>query len=193
MFAFLQQIFFFEKQIKLLKTNYNIVSIDELIHNLKLKKKEKFLLSITFDDGYKDNLNFALPILEHYKIPATIYMTTRFLDTDVWMWWYELKEIIDQKDYLKFNYKEHNYYYELKNYRQKIQAFKNLRKLFVKNMPQKFLITGGSGFIGSNLVNFLIKKKYKIVNLDINFICETPNINKLSILMKKKLSNLLST
>ena len=32
----------FEKQIKLLKTNYNIVSIDELIHNLKLKKKKNF-------------------------------------------------------------------------------------------------------------------------------------------------------
>ena len=34
-------------------------------------------------------------------------------------------------------------------------------------MPQKVLITGGSGFIGSNLVNFLVKKKYKIINLDI--------------------------
>ena len=99
----------FEKQIKLLKTNYNIVPIDELINNLRSKRKEKFLLSITFDDGYKDNLNFALPILERYKIPATIYVTTRFLDTDVWMWWYELKETINQKDYLKFNYKEHNY------------------------------------------------------------------------------------
>ena len=48
------------------------------------------------------------------------------------MWWYELKEIINQKDYLKFNYKEHHYYYKLKNYRQKINAFKNLRKLFLK-------------------------------------------------------------
>ena len=37
----------------------------------------------------------------------------------------------------------------------------------------------------------LIEKGYKIVNLDINFICETPNINKLSTLMKINLSNLL--
>ena len=34
-------------------------------------------------------------------------------------------------------------------------------------MSKKVLITGGSGFIGSNLVNFLVKKKYKIINLDI--------------------------
>ena len=31
---------------------------------------------------------------------------------------------------------------------------------------------------------FLIKKGFKIVNLDINFICETPNIRKISNIMK---------
>lgn len=38
----------------------------------------------------------------------------------------------------------------------------------------------------------LIEKSYKIVNLDINFICEKPNINKLSHSMKKNLSSLLN-
>ena len=39
--------------------------------------------------------------------------------------------------------------------------------------------------------NKLVDNNFKITNLDINFICETPNINKLSILMKKNLSRLL--
>ena len=30
----------------------------------------------------------------------------------------------------------------------------------------KIIVTGGSGFIGSNLVNFLVKKNFFVINLD---------------------------
>ena len=31
---------------------------------------------------------------------------------------------------------------------------------------KKIIITGGSGFIGSNLIQLLLKKKYKVINID---------------------------
>jgi peptidoglycan/xylan/chitin deacetylase (PgdA/CDA1 family) len=37
---------------------------------------------VTFDDGYENNLLYALPILEDLKIPATIFIATAYLDSD---------------------------------------------------------------------------------------------------------------
>ncbi len=34
-------------------------------------------------------------------------------------------------------------------------------------MNKKIIVTGGSGFIGSNLIKILLKKNYKVINLDI--------------------------
>ena len=101
----------FERQIILLKKKFNIVSIDEI---LKIDNKFKNNLAITFDDGYKDNLTNAVPILEKFNVPATIYVTTRFLENKWDMWWYEIEKIIWKKDKLDFNFLNKEYCFDLK-------------------------------------------------------------------------------
>ena len=99
----------FEKQIKSLKSKYKICPMNEFVNNLK-KDKSEFMLAITFDDGYKDNLVYALPILEKFEIPATIYITTKFLSENTEMWWYELSEIIWNSSILKFEFQVHFFF-----------------------------------------------------------------------------------
>jgi peptidoglycan/xylan/chitin deacetylase (PgdA/CDA1 family) len=38
---------------------------------------------VTFDDGTQDLADFAMPILEQYSIPATLYVATEFIDRDL--------------------------------------------------------------------------------------------------------------
>ncbi|MCI8938517.1 MAG: polysaccharide deacetylase family protein [Dorea sp.] len=49
---------------------------------------------VTFDDGYGDNLDYALPILEKYHIPATIFVTTGYVNGNQEYWWDELARIL---------------------------------------------------------------------------------------------------
>lgn len=46
----------------------------------------KGAFAITFDDGFENNLTVARPVLDQLGIPATIYVTTRFIDENGMSW-----------------------------------------------------------------------------------------------------------
>jgi len=87
----------FDEQMKYLSEKHKVVTMDELVKHLE-SDSTNFVIAITFDDGYKDNLVHALPVLEKYTIPAIIYITTRFPVGDTWMWWYEIWNYLEDKD-----------------------------------------------------------------------------------------------
>jgi len=120
----------FERQLKILKSRFDVCSLSEFINNLE-KKSNKFMVTITFDDGYKDNLFNALPILEKFEIPASIYISTRFLNKEVDMWWYEINDVIQTQSNLFFDYEKKKFNFILKNQKQKLFAYRQLSKLFI--------------------------------------------------------------
>jgi peptidoglycan/xylan/chitin deacetylase (PgdA/CDA1 family) len=48
-------------------------------------------IAVTFDDGYVDNLHHALPVLERCGVPATIFVTSGYINRDREFWWDELE------------------------------------------------------------------------------------------------------
>ncbi|MBV9701907.1 MAG: polysaccharide deacetylase family protein [Methylobacteriaceae bacterium] len=53
---------------------------------------------LTFDDGYRDNVEHALPVLRRRGAPFTLYVTTGFADRTARLWWHELELAIARAD-----------------------------------------------------------------------------------------------
>jgi peptidoglycan/xylan/chitin deacetylase (PgdA/CDA1 family) len=52
------------------------------------------LVAVTFDDGYADNLEEALPVLEEFGVPATVFVSTNGIDSSREFWWDELEALL---------------------------------------------------------------------------------------------------
>jgi peptidoglycan/xylan/chitin deacetylase (PgdA/CDA1 family) len=74
----------FERQLQYYQRKYDIISMSEAVKLLTrktdaLKGNSRRYLVVTFDDGFKDNVEVAAPILERYEIPACFFIVTDFI------------------------------------------------------------------------------------------------------------------
>ena len=70
-----------EEQLHYVAANYRIASVSDCVDAIRSSKPLKEdLVGITFDDGYAGNYEHAFPVLERLGVPATIFLTTGFLD-----------------------------------------------------------------------------------------------------------------
>lgn len=70
----------FEWQMHLLKKYFNVLSLSDALSALKNKTLPERAICITFDDGYTDQVDVALPILKKYGHPAAFFIPTGYLN-----------------------------------------------------------------------------------------------------------------
>jgi peptidoglycan/xylan/chitin deacetylase (PgdA/CDA1 family) len=87
--------YFFEKLCrKLRRSRLDVVSLDEMHERLLEGNTKRRFVCLTFDDGYRDNLQFAYPILKKYELPFALYIPTSFPDRLGELWWLALEAVI---------------------------------------------------------------------------------------------------
>jgi peptidoglycan/xylan/chitin deacetylase (PgdA/CDA1 family) len=72
----------------------DIVSMDELHERLVQGRFDRRFAAFTFDDGYRDNLEHALPVLREFDAPLTVYVTSDFAEGTGRLWWTALEAVI---------------------------------------------------------------------------------------------------
>jgi peptidoglycan/xylan/chitin deacetylase (PgdA/CDA1 family) len=79
------------------KRGYEVIALGDVPARLREPTGRRFI-ALTFDDGYRDNLVHALPVLEKHRAPFTIFVTTGFADRTAPMWWSDLEDALDRLD-----------------------------------------------------------------------------------------------
>jgi peptidoglycan/xylan/chitin deacetylase (PgdA/CDA1 family) len=72
----------------------DIVTMDEVHHRLANRQFERRFACFTFDDGYRDNRDYALPVMREYAAPLTVYVTSDFAEGTGRLWWVTLEKVI---------------------------------------------------------------------------------------------------
>ena len=72
----------------------DLITLDEMYRRLKEQDFRRRFVCFTFDDGYRDNARYALPILKKHDVPFAIYIPTSFPDRAGELWWLTLEAAI---------------------------------------------------------------------------------------------------
>jgi peptidoglycan/xylan/chitin deacetylase (PgdA/CDA1 family) len=70
----------FEARMRWVAANFDVLPLSEAAQALAQSRLPRRALCITFDDGYADNHDIALPILQRLGVPATFFIATGYLD-----------------------------------------------------------------------------------------------------------------
>ena len=76
------------------KRGYDIIPINALAERIRNPLPGKPFVVLTFDDGYRDNVEFALPVLRRHAAPFTMFATTGFADGGAPLWWLDLEDAV---------------------------------------------------------------------------------------------------
>jgi peptidoglycan/xylan/chitin deacetylase (PgdA/CDA1 family) len=77
----------FDAHCRFLSDHFDVVPLLEIVERLERGAPLDRHVAITFDDGYSDNYEVAAPLLERHDLPATFFVTTGFIETDIVAFW----------------------------------------------------------------------------------------------------------
>lgn len=76
----------FEAQLRVIRDRFVPMTVSDLCDALRAGTAPANAVALTIDDGYENVHRYALPLLRAYRVPATFYVTTGFLERALWLW-----------------------------------------------------------------------------------------------------------
>jgi peptidoglycan/xylan/chitin deacetylase (PgdA/CDA1 family) len=87
--------------IELRRSELDLISLDEMHRRLVEGDFRRRFVCITIDDGYRDTLRWAHPVLRRHQAPFTVYIPTSFPDRVGELWWLVLEAVVARNEAVK--------------------------------------------------------------------------------------------
>jgi peptidoglycan/xylan/chitin deacetylase (PgdA/CDA1 family) len=84
----------FREHLLVIRRTRRPLPLEEFVQKFSAGTLPSNAITITFDDGYLDNLTAAKPLLAAADVPATVFLATGFLDRPGEFWWDELSKLV---------------------------------------------------------------------------------------------------
>jgi len=119
-----------ERTLRLLSDFYQFITADQAV--AMLQGKEPFVhnpMLITFDDGYRNNIDYALPICKQFDIKPIIFLSTKHVDSGMPFWFDRLDFALQQNmgDVILISYSGQNYSFDATSRIALAKSFKQFR------------------------------------------------------------------
>jgi peptidoglycan/xylan/chitin deacetylase (PgdA/CDA1 family) len=87
----------FTRQLELLERFTNVVRLDDALRRLQAGQPlPPRAVALTFDDGYRDNVDLVVPTLSRIGLPATFFLVPGFLSRQLRVWWEDLAHAFER-------------------------------------------------------------------------------------------------
>lgn len=119
----------FHKHLQYIKSKgFRVLTLSEAITGLKKNTLQGKTAVITIDDGYKSFKTGAVPILEEYGYPATLFINTNTIGGHDYLSWKDIREIRDKGIEIGNHSHSHAYFLNMKKKERKQKFRDDLRQ-----------------------------------------------------------------
>jgi peptidoglycan/xylan/chitin deacetylase (PgdA/CDA1 family) len=83
----------FERELRFLRRNFDVIPLGRLVDALAdAPAATAGKVALTFDDGLRNNVTIAYPLLKRLGLPATFYVCPQLAETGEWLWNHEMRQ-----------------------------------------------------------------------------------------------------
>ena len=79
----------------------DVITISEVHRRLVGHEFSRRFACFTLDDGYRDNRDFALPVMREFEAPCTVYVASDFVQGTGRLWWIALEAVIAKASFIE--------------------------------------------------------------------------------------------